>query len=138
MSAIYMPDTNALSVFARNIDAAMHARFVAEAASIRVSTISWYELRYGVEKRPDLSGLSTRLEKLRATISDLAPFDEDAAWHAGRVRAWLETLKPNAAPIGHYDTLLAGHALSLGAVLVTHNTAEFSRVPGLVVEDWQT
>jgi tRNA(fMet)-specific endonuclease VapC len=49
----------------------------------------------------------------------------------------LETLKPNAQPIGPHDVLLAGHALALGAVLVTHNVREFTRVPRLVVEDWQ-
>lgn len=46
-------------------------------------------------------------------------------------------MRPNAQPIGPYDILLAGHALSMGAVLVTHNTRGFTRVPGLAVEDWQ-
>jgi tRNA(fMet)-specific endonuclease VapC len=54
------------------------------------------------------------------------------------VRVILETLRPNAQPIGPYDVLLAGHALALGATLVTHNTREFARVPGLTVEDWQS
>jgi len=40
-------------------------------------------------------------------------------------------MKPNAQPIGSYDTQIAGHALSLGAILVTHDTGEFKRVPGL-------
>ena len=39
-------------------------------------------------------------------------------------------------PIGPFDTLLAGHARSAGLTLVTHNTNEFSRVPGLMTEDW--
>jgi tRNA(fMet)-specific endonuclease VapC len=64
-------------------------------------------------------------------------FDDHAAHHTGFVRAFLANLKPNAQPIGAYDALLAGHALALGAVFVTHNTAEFARVPGLAVEDWQ-
>jgi tRNA(fMet)-specific endonuclease VapC len=64
-------------------------------------------------------------------------FDEYAAQLAAEVRASLETMRPNAQPIGPYDVLLAGHALAMGAVLVTHNTREFSRVPGLSVEDWQ-
>ncbi len=54
------------------------------------------------------------------------------------MRAHLETIRPNAQPIGPCEVLLAGHALALGAVLVTHNVREFSRVPRLVVEDWQT
>ena len=64
-------------------------------------------------------------------------FDGHAAQRAAEVRASLEIMRPNAQPIGPYDVLLAGHALSLGAVLVTHNTREFARVPGLSVEDWQ-
>jgi len=64
-------------------------------------------------------------------------FDEYAAQLAAEVGASLETMRPNAQPIGPYDVLLAGHALAMGAVLVTHNTGEFSRVPGLSVEDWQ-
>jgi len=47
-------------------------------------------------------------------------------------------LKPNAQPIGAIDCLLAGHALSLGAGIVTGNVREFRRVPGLVVEDWHS
>ena len=54
------------------------------------------------------------------------------------VRASLEAMRPNAQPIGPYDVLLAGHALALGAVFVTHNTREFSRVSGLSTEDWQS
>ena len=67
----------------------------------------------------------------------VAPFDAAAAYQSGIVRAYLARLRPNAQPIGAYDALLAGHALALGAVFVTHNVAEFSRVPGLVVENWQ-
>ena len=44
----------------------------------------------------------------------------------------------NASPIGERNMLIAAHALALNAVLVTHNTKEFSKVPGLQVEDWQT
>jgi tRNA(fMet)-specific endonuclease VapC len=65
-------------------------------------------------------------------------FDDRAAQHTGFVRAFLANLKPNAQPIGAYDALLAGHALALGAIFVTHNTKEFGRVPGLSVENWQS
>jgi tRNA(fMet)-specific endonuclease VapC len=53
------------------------------------------------------------------------------------VRAHLARLKPNAQPIGPYDLMLAAQALRLSAVLVTHNIAEFARVPHLPFEDWQ-
>ena len=54
------------------------------------------------------------------------------------MRAYLETLRPNAQPIGPHDVLLAVQALALGAVLVTNNVREFTRVPRLIVEDWQS
>ncbi|MBK1720475.1 hypothetical protein CKO27_23135 [Thiocystis violacea] len=41
-------------------------------------------------------------------------------------------------PIGHYDTLIAAHARSLNAILITHNTREFARVEGLQLEDWES
>jgi tRNA(fMet)-specific endonuclease VapC len=53
--------------------------------------------------------------------------------HAGRIRA---VLAARGTPIGPYDALLAGHARSLGLVMVTNNVRELSRVPGLEVEDW--
>lgn len=55
----------------------------------------------------------------------------------GKIRAHLETLKPNAQPIGGTDMLIAAQALRLGAILVTANVREFNRVSGLKVENWQ-
>jgi tRNA(fMet)-specific endonuclease VapC len=63
-----------------------------------------------------------------------APFDSAAAAEAAKIRASLEAM---GQPIGPYDTLLAGHAMSLQLVLVTNNTREFSRVVGLALENWQ-
>ncbi|MGL4276806.1 MAG: VapC toxin family PIN domain ribonuclease, partial [Morganella morganii] len=45
-------------------------------------------------------------------------------------------LRMAGTPIGPNDTGIAGHAIAAGAVLVTNNTREFERVPGLVLEDW--
>ena len=52
---------------------------------------------------------------------------------AGQVRAWLAA---QGTPIGPYDSLIAAHAQALGVTLVTNNTREFARVPGLLLEDW--
>jgi tRNA(fMet)-specific endonuclease VapC len=138
MTRIYLPDTNAVSVFNRAASRSLHEKFIAHADGLRLSSLVWFELRYGAEKRPDLARLIARLDRLRVVIPELEPFDEEAAWHAGRLRAYLETLKPNAQPIGPYDVLIAGQALSLGAVLVTRNLDEFRRVPGLLIENWET
>jgi tRNA(fMet)-specific endonuclease VapC len=134
---IYLPDTNVFSRFLRGgeVNEALRDRLLAELSFCRVSAIVLSELEYGAAK----SGKPThreRVAQLRRILPDVAPFDADAAAYAGSVRAYLATLKPNAQPIGAYDALLAGHALALGAGVVTGNTGEFSRVPGLIVEEW--
>ena len=96
------------------------------------------ELEYGAAKRPDLPVLRMRVARLREIIAAEVDYTfADAAVYGG-VRAHLARLKPNAQPIGPYDLMLAAQALRLGAVLVTHNIAEFGRVPGLTVDDWQS
>jgi tRNA(fMet)-specific endonuclease VapC len=63
------------------------------------------------------------------------PFDDRAADEYSAVRAHLASL---GTPIGPYDLMIAAITLAHGLMLVTHNTVEFSRVPGLRLEDWQT
>jgi tRNA(fMet)-specific endonuclease VapC len=60
-------------------------------------------------------------------------FDSQAAAQAGRLKAFLAS---SGLPIGPYDLQIAGIALAHKLTVVTHNTTEFSRVPGLQVEDW--
>ena len=63
------------------------------------------------------------------------PFDDRAADHDALLRATLERA---GTPIGPNDLLIAAIAVANDLTLVTHNTGEFSRVPGLRLEDWQT
>ncbi len=99
---------------------------------VGISSITLAELRHGVAK-------SARLEQNRAALDqfllplDIAAFDDLAADAYGSVRAALEI---SGTPIGPLDTLIAGHAVSLNVVLVTHNVSEFKRVEGLRVDDW--
>jgi tRNA(fMet)-specific endonuclease VapC len=62
------------------------------------------------------------------------PFDDAAAQSCGQIQAHLLT---RGIPIGPNDVLIAAIALANGLILVTHNTGEFSRVAGLVLEDWE-
>ena len=138
---IYLLDSNTLSRFMRGKDTHLRDKVLEHLEDCRLSAIVLAELQYGAAKRPDVPAFARRVEQLCEIFTEFAEvtaFDEEAAWHTGRIRAHLETRKPNAQPIGPYDTQIAGHALSLGATLVTHNTGEFRRVPGLVVEDWQS
>jgi tRNA(fMet)-specific endonuclease VapC len=134
---IYLLDTNTVSRFMRDRDAALREKVLGNLAACRLSAIVLAELYYGATKRPDMPVFAERVETLRTMFADVTVFDEEAAWHTGRIRAHLETLKPNAQPIGVYDVQIAGHALGLGATVVTHNVDEFRRVPGLMVEDWE-
>ncbi len=131
---IYLPDTNVFSRYLRGIDAGIKAKLEANLRFCRLSSVVLSELEYGAARRPDIPAIRERVGKLRALVADEADYTcADAAYY-GRVRAHLAGLKP----IGPYDLMLAAQALRTGAVLVTHNTAEFARVPGLRLEDWQS
>jgi tRNA(fMet)-specific endonuclease VapC len=134
---IYLPDTNTFSRFLRGGEQneSLRARLLAELPFCRISAIVLFELEYGASKT-GIPAHRDRVARLRTLVPDVAAFDADSAAYAGNVRAYLANLKPNAQPIGHYDTLIAGHALSLGACVVTGNTGEFARVPGLTIEKW--
>jgi tRNA(fMet)-specific endonuclease VapC len=100
--------------------------------SLAISAITLYELRVGVEKSRDHEKNRRALDDALAPFA-LAPFEDTAAREAARIRAILEK---RGRGIGPYDTLIAGQALSLGMTLVTANTREFARVPGLKLENW--
>ncbi len=89
------------------------------------------ELAYGVAK----SGSARNRQALEMFLAPLAilPFDEAAVWAYGDLRADLER---RGSPIGSLDTMIAAHALSQQALLVTNNTPEFAKVPGLQHANW--
>jgi len=137
---LYLPDTNIWSRYLRDRreDAALCDRVDRELAQCRLSAIALMELEYGAAKRPDIPIYRERVLSLSALFAQVEPFDALSAHHAGVVRACLANMKPNAQPVGPYDALLAGQAISLGAVFVTDNVNEFSRIPGLRCENWRT
>ena len=73
------------------------------------------------------------LEQYLAGPVQSLPFDEDDATEAARLRALLAQA---GAPIGLYDLLIAAQASRRAWTVATGNVREFSRVPGLAVEDW--
>jgi tRNA(fMet)-specific endonuclease VapC len=133
----YLLDTNVMSRLARGIDPNIARQVHAHVMSCHLSAIVWYELQYGAARSAFPQRATPRLALLRRIFPAVLEFDEEAARRAAQVRVWLETLRPNAQPIGAHDVLLAGQALALDAILVTHNIREFARVPGLKTEDWQ-
>lgn len=129
----YMLDTNAVSRMIRQPASALARRVAAlEEGSFAISVIVAAELRYGAEHRGSAQ-LTQQLEAVLAAI-DVLPLEEPAARHYGAIRSALERI---GRPIGRNDLLIAAHARSLGATLVTNNIGEFQRVADLAVEDWQ-
>lgn len=128
-------DTNAISalVHQRRGFERLAARIDALPISRRlVSAITMSELETMIAKAQHPAGKSAAVRLVLAHFN-IVDFGEAAALHAGQIRAHLE---PRGLAIGPLDTLIAAHALSLGALVVTDNVAEFSRVPGLKVESW--
>lgn len=129
----YLLDTNTCISAMRNEAAVVERMSTASPEDCAVSTITSYELFTRVEKCSEPAKEGAKLASLLRNVHTL-PFDSVAASEAARIRADLES---RGCPIGPYDVLLAGHAMAAGLILVTANTAEFSRVPGLTVENWK-
>jgi tRNA(fMet)-specific endonuclease VapC len=132
----YLLDTNACIALINGKPAAVRTRFqrvVQKGARVNVSTIVAFELWYGVAKSNQKEGNTNRLEIFLSGPLSVLPFDEEDAKAAGKVRAEVEAA---GRPIGAYDLLIAGQALRHKMTLVTANTKEFQRVPGLAFEDW--
>ncbi len=129
----YMLDTNICIYAIKHKSDTVIKKFLShDPEELCISAITYAELMHGVEK-------SIAVERNRIAISlflspiTILQFDEHAAEEYGRIKAELEK---KGTPIGPMDTLIAGHAMSRGLILVTNNTREFDRVVGLTVEDW--
>ena len=103
------------------------------ASDLAISSIVAAELEVGIHKslRPEIQRARLNLLFVRLRIE---AFDESAARHYGEIRAELEK---KGASIGPLDLLIAAHARSLGATLITANVREFKRVKGLKLLAWK-
>ena len=128
-----MLDTNTCIAIIRRKPPQALQRFKAyKVGEIGISWVTLAELEFGAAK-------SQHLEKNQAALNEfvlpleIANFDRETARVYGRVRTMLEK---KGTPIGSLDLMIGAHALSLGAMLATNNTREFSRIKGLTVVDW--
>lgn len=101
---------------------------------IAITAITKAEMFAGAEKSQTPKRSRDKQEAFFSRFASLA-FDDAAAHEFGHIRAALETA---GTPIGPYDMQIAAIALVHDLILVTHNTREFERVPGLRIEDWET
>jgi len=144
----YLLDTNACMGIRQQIKgkpprdpglAAAQARLIERlqatpASELAMSVITLGELRYGAQKSTDPAAGHHALDRLQEVVPVL-DLHADAASRYGDVRSALERA---GTPIGPQDLWIAAHALAEDLTVVTHNTGEFRRVPGLRVEDWTT
>ncbi len=130
----YMLDTNICIYTIKNKPERVREAFKNHQSQLSVSTVTAMELIYGAEYSvaPERNLRVVEGFLARLTVLD---YDIHAAEHTGQLRADLRKL---GTPIGPFDHLIAGHARSLGSIVVTNNHDEFERVPGLRVENWVT
>jgi tRNA(fMet)-specific endonuclease VapC len=129
-------------IFALDSNAVIHAmkgagRVAARLArmspvEIAIPAVVVYELEFGTMRSSDPERRRKELERLLGAISVLS-FDDRAASLVAKLRYDLEK---SGIAIGPIDALIAGTVLAHGAKLISHNTREFARIPGLQVEDW--
>ncbi len=128
---VYMLDTNMVSCLVKKDPTAMQRAKNVPISSLCISAITEGELLFGLAKRPEAIRLHAAVKEFLRCV-DVMPWDERVAEHYARIRASLERQGKTLAPL---DLLIASHAESIGAVLVTNDQA-FRLMGSLRVEDW--
>ena len=129
---MYLLDTNTVSDLMRHPGGHVAARLATiDAASVVISPVVACEIAFGLA-RLEVPRLKTAWSLILAALP-IVPMGDELVQPYASVRRALEAA---GTPIGPNDLLIAAHALALDAVVVTDNVREFSRVPGLQVENW--
>lgn len=132
----YLLDTNAAIALLKGQPAGVRSHFrraVSRGGNLSLSSVSLFELWYGVARSQRQRENTERLRVFLSGAISVVPLEEEDSAIAGALRATLESA---GTPIGPYDLLIAAQALRTGATLVTANVKEFARVPGLKWRDW--
>jgi tRNA(fMet)-specific endonuclease VapC len=128
---VYALDTNTLSCFLRGEGRVGQRLAGTPPRHVALPSVVVYEIRYGL-KRVGRRPLEQAFEHM-LRVATVLDFDAEAAEHAADIR---QSLDQAGTPIGHHDLLIAATVRRHPCTLVTHNTREFARVPGLLLEDW--
>ncbi|WP_413736054.1 type II toxin-antitoxin system tRNA(fMet)-specific endonuclease VapC [Sodalis sp. RH21] len=128
----YMLDTNIAIYVIKRRPMEVFAAFNANAGRMVISSITYAELLYGVEKS-DAPVRNQRAVDEFVSRLDVLNYDSKAAMHYGDIKANLER---KGTPICVNDIHIAAHARSEGLIVITNNTREFDRINGLLVENW--
>lgn len=131
---IYLLDTNVCIHLLNEKHPAILQHFCQHIpADIALCSVVKADLLYGARRSQRVEANLQLLKAFFAPLQSL-PFDDECAEHYGQIHAELLT---QGKPIGPNDTLIAAIARAHDATLITHNTVEFSRVPGLRMQDWE-
>lgn len=128
----YLLDTNIFIAAMKGVDVVRERLERTALADLVLSPVVLGELELGVEKSAHREKNAARLARLVEQL-ELAPLDALVSRRYAEIRAQLER---SGTPIGANDFWIAAQGLALGAVVVTDNLAEFSRVPDLLTENW--
>ena len=130
----YLLDTCCISDLVKGDSNTLHRLKNTSPSHVAISSVTAMELEYGLLHNPE------RAKKIRSLIQALIssmvvfPYTETDANHSAAIRALL---RKSGTPIGNYDVLIAGTALSHELILVTSNEKEFRRISKLKIENWR-
>ena len=127
----FLLDSNALIALLKGHEGFLKRLRQYQPQDFGIPAVVVHELYYGAYKGQRTTENLARVAGLQFEVLE---FDREDARAAGELRA---SLAAAGTPIGPYDVLIAGQALARTLTLVTHNTSEFQRVPGLQIEDWE-
>ena len=131
---MYLLDINILIYIQKNNPPTVREKInnLPNNAQLAMSFVTYAELLKGVYGSQNPEKAQANLNALTRIISVLPSYEAMSEHYAN----WANQLKKKGKPIGNNDLWIAAHALAVGAVLVTHNTKEFSRINNLQLEDW--
>ena len=130
---LYMLDTNICSYILKNHPPSVKAHFDEVGSdSLAVSTVVLAELYYGAARHPKSITIRREIDDFAARLT-VIPWDEAAVDHYGAIRAALEK---QGTPVGAMDMMIAAHARSRKATLVSNNAKYFENIPALLIANW--
>jgi tRNA(fMet)-specific endonuclease VapC len=136
VTKLYMLDTDICSYIMREHPQAVVSRLqqaVEQHCSIVISAITYSELRIGAIGKQAPPRHNQIVDEFIERLDLILPWDQHAVDRSAQIK---KALNDAGIPIGNNDTLIAAHAISVDATLVTHNVREFRRVNGLNIEEW--
>lgn len=135
MPAIYLPDTNVCICVLRNSNDRLVEKWLSHLPDeYSISSVVAFELWYGALRSSRVTSESEKVKNFLAP-HQIIPFDGVIALECARIRNLLER---QGFRIGAYDLQIAATASAFNMTVITRNTSEFTRIPGLSVENWES